>query len=99
VDEWNIITRIPGTAKQEAEKNCIVKRLLRSSTFWNISPCDPEKVESSAGCPIHIGFLLQELFEPVNGGDVLPKRRLNFSGLHGVTSQKAELFFHLHQAL
>jgi hypothetical protein len=41
----------------------------------------------------HAGILLGLfLFDPENGGDVSPKRRLIFNGLHGVISQKIVLF-------
>jgi hypothetical protein len=40
----------------------------------------------------HAGFLLGIFFDPEDGGDVPPKRRLTFNGLHGVISQKIVLF-------
>jgi hypothetical protein len=36
--------------------------------------------------------LLGLFFDPEDGGDVSPKRKLTFNGLHGVISQKIELF-------
>jgi hypothetical protein len=41
---------------------------------------------------IHAAFLLGLFSDPDDGGDVSPKRRLIFNGLHGVISQKIELF-------
>jgi hypothetical protein len=40
----------------------------------------------------HAGFLLALFFHPEDGGDFPPKRRLIFNRLHGVISQKIELF-------
>jgi hypothetical protein len=39
----------------------------------------------------HVGFLLDLFFDPEDGGDVPPKRRLAFSGLHVIISQKLVL--------
>jgi hypothetical protein len=41
---------------------------------------------------LHAGFLLGLFFDPRDGDDVLPKRRLTLTELHGVISQKTELF-------
>jgi hypothetical protein len=41
---------------------------------------------------MHAGFLLGLFFDPEDGGDVPPKRRLTFNGLYGVISQKIGLF-------
>jgi hypothetical protein len=41
---------------------------------------------------LHAGFLCGLLFDPEDGGDVPPRRRLTFNGLYGITSQKTELF-------
>jgi hypothetical protein len=38
------------------------------------------------------GFLLGLFFDSEDGGDVNPKLRLTFNGLHGVISQKIVLF-------
>jgi hypothetical protein len=46
----------------------------------------------SACSLFHAGFLLALFFGPKNGGYVAPKRRLALTGLHGVISQKIELF-------
>jgi hypothetical protein len=37
------------------------------------------------------GFLLGLFLDPEDGGDIPPKRRLAFNGLHGVISQKTKL--------
>jgi hypothetical protein len=37
-------------------------------------------------------YFLVLLFDPEDGSDVPPKRRLTFIGLHGVISQKIALF-------
>jgi hypothetical protein len=39
----------------------------------------------------HVGIWFG-LFDPEDEGDVSPKRRLTFNGLHGVTSQKTVRF-------
>jgi hypothetical protein len=41
---------------------------------------------------LHACFLLGLFFDAEDGGDVPPKRRLTINGLHGVMSQKIELF-------
>jgi hypothetical protein len=41
----------------------------------------------------HAGFLLGLLFGPEDGGDVPPKRRSTFNGLHGVLSQSKVFLF------
>jgi hypothetical protein len=53
---------------------------MKSTIFWDITPCNPLKVNSL-------------FYDPEDGGDVPPKRRLPFNGLHGVISQKIVLFF------
>jgi hypothetical protein len=40
----------------------------------------------------HAGFLHSLFLNPEDGGDVPPKCLLTFNGLHGVISQKIELF-------
>jgi hypothetical protein len=40
----------------------------------------------------HSGILLALFFDSEDGGDVSPKRRSTFDGLHGVISQKIVLF-------
>jgi hypothetical protein len=41
---------------------------------------------------LHAGFLLSLFFDSEDGGDMFPKRQLIFNGLHGVMSQKTEIF-------
>jgi hypothetical protein len=48
--------------------------------------------ESLLATCFHAGFLLGLFFEPENGGDIPPKHRLPFNGIHGVISQKIMLF-------
>jgi hypothetical protein len=62
----------------------------KTSIVWDITPCSPLKV-NRCSC-FHAGFLLGLFFDRENGSDVPPKRRLTLSGLHGVISQKIELF-------
>jgi hypothetical protein len=45
-----------------------------------------------AGGKQSAGFLLGSFLNPEDGGDVPPKCRLTFNGLHGIISQKTELF-------
>jgi hypothetical protein len=47
---------------------------------------------ASAFCLLHVGFLLGLLFGLEDGGDVPPKRRLTFTRLYGVISQKTEFY-------
>jgi hypothetical protein len=39
---------------------------------------------------VRAGGKLALFFDPEEGGDIPPKRRLTFSGLHGVISKKIE---------
>jgi hypothetical protein len=39
-------------------------------------------------CQLHAGFSPGLFFNPEDGGDVPPKRRLTSNGLHGAISQK-----------
>jgi hypothetical protein len=41
---------------------------------------------------LHADFLLRIFFDPEDGGDMSPKCLLTLSGLHGIISQKIELF-------
>jgi hypothetical protein len=58
------------------------------SYFRDITPCSPLKSQLTrlATC-FHAGIFFG-LLDPEDGGDVTPKRRLPFNGLHGVISQK-----------
>jgi hypothetical protein len=39
------------------------------------------------------GFCITYFFDPEDGGDVPPKRRLNLDGLHGIISQKMDTLY------
>jgi hypothetical protein len=55
-------------------------------SLWYITRC-------SACYVLHAGFLPGLFFDPEDGYDMFfPKRRLTFNGLHGVISNKIELF-------
>jgi hypothetical protein len=52
-----------------------------------------EQAKQSSLCYVlHAGFLLCLFFDPESGGDVSPKRRSTFNGLHGCISQKIDFF-------
>jgi hypothetical protein len=51
-----------------------------------------ERREAEFATCFHAGFLLGLFFDPEDGSDVPPKRRLTFSGVHGVISEKIILF-------
>jgi hypothetical protein len=55
--------------------------VMKCTNFWNIT---------LATC-FHTD-VFRDLFDPEDGGDVPPKRRLTFNGLHGVIYQKIVLF-------
>jgi hypothetical protein len=59
---------------------------MKSCICRDITPSSPLKV----AC-FYSGFLLGLFFNPEDGGDVFPKHRLTFSGLH-VISQQIVLF-------
>jgi hypothetical protein len=67
---------------------------VKNTIFWDITLCSLLKVKSSALLAAYflVGFLLGLVFDPEDGGDVPPKRRLIFNGLHGIISQKTVLF-------
>jgi hypothetical protein len=75
--------------------------ILKSSTFWYMTPSSPLKVNGRLGgtSPPSSGLknkptkklaLLGLFFDPEDGGDVPPKRPLTFNGLCGIIYQKAE---------
>jgi hypothetical protein len=71
---------------------CRVKKL--SSVFWDMTPCSPLEepvpaVSSSACYLLQDGFFLGLFFDFEGGSDMFLR---NIGGLHGVISQKIELF-------
>jgi hypothetical protein len=77
--------------------------VMKSSVFWDITPCSPLKVNRRFGETCHVfssayhllsgWFLAWLMFQPRRWRQhVPPKRRLTFSGLHGAKSQKIEFF-------
>jgi hypothetical protein len=54
----------------------------------------PNKESAVLATCFHAGFLLVFFFEPEDGGDIFLRNvdELTFNGLHGVISQKIELF-------
>jgi hypothetical protein len=72
--------------------------VMRSSIFWDIRPCSPLKVnQSSRSCHLVSRWFLACLILRTWRWrrNVPPKRRLTFDGLHGVISQKIELFIYI----
>jgi hypothetical protein len=72
---------------------------LRSTIFWDITPCSPLSVNRRLGrtspllatC-VHAGFLLSLFFRPWRWRQYVPPKLLTLNGLHGVISQKMVLF-------
>jgi hypothetical protein len=63
---------------------------FHSRRFWDITPCSPVKVNRRFGrtCRLHLqGRTVSHASNQHEAGS-----RLNFTGLHGVTCQKIELF-------
>jgi hypothetical protein len=71
--------------------------VMKSTTFWDTTPCSLLKSAKLFGriYRLHLqqsllatcfqaGSLHVLFFDPENGGDLTPKRRLTFSVLHGV---------------
>jgi hypothetical protein len=73
--------------------------ITQSSILWDITPCTPSKI-SRFGVTWRIcllpalrWFLAWLILRPWRGRPhVTPQRRLTFNGLHGVISQKIDLF-------
>jgi hypothetical protein len=99
---------IPGR-RQEGKREMLKMSIiwdLKSTIFWNITPCSPlsvsekhiasifrvEEIKSPSTC-FHAGFLLNLFCRPWRWRlYVPPKRLLTFNGLHGVIFQKTVLF-------
>jgi hypothetical protein len=68
---------------------------MKSSSIWDITPCSLV----TANHRLHLQFCLlpswwflnRLIFRSWNEGDVPPKRRLAFTGLHGIIAQKTEI--------
>jgi hypothetical protein len=83
--------------------------------FWDIMSCSLLKVnrrfrrtsppssgwkKAPLAASFHVGFMLDLFFDPEDGGDVPPKRRLSFNGLHSVIFKKiVHLIHHQYFAL
>jgi hypothetical protein len=59
---------------------------MKSYIFWDITLCSPLKASRRKG------FLLGLFFDPEEGEDMSSETSLTFNGIHGVISQKIELF-------
>jgi hypothetical protein len=57
-----------------------------------LQPDGSTRAEPLLATRFHAGFLLGLFFDPEDGGDVTPKRRLTLNGLHDVIPQKIVLF-------
>jgi hypothetical protein len=79
--------------------------VMKITVFWDITPCSPLKFNRRFGRTYHLHLQGRKIsqqetsvkagdlfFDPEDGGDVPPKRRLTFNGLHGVISQNMVLF-------
>jgi hypothetical protein len=74
--------------------------ITKGSLLWDITPCSPLKVNRRLGViwslsllPALRWFLAWLILRPWRGrSHVNSKRQLTFGGLHGVISQKTELF-------
>jgi hypothetical protein len=80
---------------------------MKSSVFWDITPWNPLKVSIRFGgifrlhlqgwdALFSVCFILVSCFLTLQPSRwrwrAVPKRRLNFTGIHGVISQKSKLF-------
>jgi hypothetical protein len=69
--------------------------VMKGTTFWNITLCSLLSVNRRfGGMPPALTLVSCSVyfFDPEDGGDVPPKRRLTLNGLHGTISQKMILF-------
>jgi hypothetical protein len=44
--------------------------VMKSSIFWDITPCSLSKVNRSACYLLHVGFLFGLFFDPEDGGNM-----------------------------
>jgi hypothetical protein len=87
--------RIWGSYCGEHEECYIVecKVLLKSSIFWDITPCSPFSINRRFGGTCRLQGACHLLFRSWTWRRyVPPKRRLTLNGLQGVISQKMVLF-------
>jgi hypothetical protein len=67
--------------------------IMKSTVFWDITPCSPLSVKWHPAYRLLSRWFLARLILPWRWSRyVPPKRRLTMNGLHGVISQKIELF-------
>jgi hypothetical protein len=76
---------------------------LKSTNFWDITPCSPLKVSWRFGGIYRLHLQGWRISQERNqregrwqaeGSDMFPKRQLSFNGLHDVISQKVIFFNH-----
>jgi hypothetical protein len=76
---------------------------MKSHIFWDITPCSQLKINQRLRGTCRLHFQGRRISQARNqredGRDVLLKRRLNFNGLHGVISQKTEVFRDVYESL
>jgi hypothetical protein len=88
---------------QRVEFEVLIAVVIKTSIFWDITPCSPFKVNRHIGGIFRLHLQERRISEAKNqpeagskqssGGDMfLQKLWLTFNGLHGVISQKIELF-------
>jgi hypothetical protein len=73
--------------------------VMKSTTFWDIKPCSPLKVNRRFGGTNSLQFQVEKKSLARNQLEnrwryVPPKRRLTLNGLHGVIFQKMVLFIY-----
>jgi hypothetical protein len=79
---------------------CIWQTDFKSSIFWDITPCSPLKVKWRFGRTLCLRLQDRRISRARNQREsrwqademLTPKRRLTFNGLHGIISQKTDVF-------
>jgi hypothetical protein len=74
------------------EFEVLTAMFMKITIFWIITPCISLKVNSACYL-LHADFLRGLLIDPDDGGNMpLRNAKLTFKVLHGIISQKKELF-------
>jgi hypothetical protein len=79
---------------EQNENNCLAGRSegKKSSIFWYITPCTPLKVNGRFGGTYRLHLQCPRISQAKKPASAQVVSRMTFNGLHGVITQKIELF-------